>query len=83
MLVHGQQQTPTTRSKLVLPEVSSFGSMAVCLAALLPTLGETLSLSNYGSQHWNSHECENWVHKGPRESNGYRHEYDLWCEFDC
>ncbi|KAI4732546.1 hypothetical protein E4T50_16884 [Aureobasidium sp. EXF-12298] len=38
---------------------------------------------NYGSQHWNSHECENWVHKGPRESNGCRHEYDLWCEFDC
>jgi hypothetical protein len=38
---------------------------------------------NYGSQHWNSHECENYKYKGPRESNGYRHEFDLWCEFDC
>ena len=38
---------------------------------------------HYGSQHWNSHECENWKHKSPRISNGHRHEFDLWCEFDC
>ncbi|KAI4851875.1 hypothetical protein E4T44_01857 [Aureobasidium sp. EXF-8845] len=38
---------------------------------------------HYGSQHWNGHECENWKYKGPRESNGYRHEFDMWCEFDC
>ncbi|TIA40517.1 hypothetical protein D6C78_02479 [Aureobasidium pullulans] len=37
----------------------------------------------YGAQRWNSHECENSVHKGPRPSNGERHEFDLWCEFDC
>ncbi|THY02943.1 hypothetical protein D6C89_08061 [Aureobasidium pullulans] len=37
----------------------------------------------YGAQRWNSHECENFVHKGPRPSNGERHEFDLWCEFDC
>lgn len=38
---------------------------------------------HYGSQHWNSHECENWLYKSARASNGYRHEFDLWCEFDC
>jgi hypothetical protein len=38
---------------------------------------------NYGSQHWNSHECENYKYKSPRSSNGFRHEFDLWCEFDC
>jgi hypothetical protein len=38
---------------------------------------------NYADQHWNSHECENWIYKSPRVSNGFRHEYDLWCEFDC
>jgi len=43
----------------------------------------TWSATNYGSQHWNSHECENWNYKSPRQSNGFRHEFDLWCEFDC
>src|SRR5690606_11828806 len=38
---------------------------------------------HYGSQHWNSHECENYKYKSPRISNGHRHEWDLWCEFDC
>jgi hypothetical protein len=38
---------------------------------------------HYGDQHWNSHECENWAYKGPKISNGQRHEFDLWCEFDC
>ncbi|THW14122.1 hypothetical protein D6D25_07268 [Aureobasidium pullulans] len=38
---------------------------------------------HYGDQHWNSHECENWAYKSARASNGYRHEFDLWCEFDC
>ncbi|KAI5236760.1 hypothetical protein E4T43_08416 [Aureobasidium subglaciale] len=38
---------------------------------------------NYGDQHWNSHECENWKYKSARASNGFRHEFDLWCEFDC
>ncbi|KAI4788237.1 hypothetical protein E4T44_13506 [Aureobasidium sp. EXF-8845] len=38
---------------------------------------------HYGSQHWNSHECENYNWKSARASNGFRHEFDLWCEFDC
>ncbi|THW13006.1 hypothetical protein D6D23_09937 [Aureobasidium pullulans] len=38
---------------------------------------------HYGDQHWNSHECENWAYKSPKISNGQRHEFDLWCEFDC
>ncbi|THV65425.1 hypothetical protein D6D19_09737 [Aureobasidium pullulans] len=38
---------------------------------------------HYGNQHWNSHECGNWAYKSARASNGYRHEFDLWCEFDC
>ncbi|KAK8025000.1 hypothetical protein PG990_002823 [Apiospora arundinis] len=37
----------------------------------------------YGSQVWNSHECANWKHKAPGPSNGMRHQYDYWCEFDC
>ncbi|KFY97164.1 hypothetical protein V500_02195 [Pseudogymnoascus sp. VKM F-4518 (FW-2643)] len=38
---------------------------------------------NYGSQHWNSISCENYALKEPGQSNGWRLELDLWCEFDC
>lgn len=37
----------------------------------------------YDTQKWSSHECANYKYKSPRVSNGHRHEYDLWCEFDC
>ncbi|RPA82580.1 hypothetical protein BJ508DRAFT_325322 [Ascobolus immersus RN42] len=38
---------------------------------------------HYGSQHWNSMQCPTWKEKRATGSNGYRNEYDLWCEFDC
>ncbi|RPA83536.1 hypothetical protein BJ508DRAFT_324563 [Ascobolus immersus RN42] len=38
---------------------------------------------HYGAQHWNSRDCPNHRYKSPRISNGHRHEFDLWCEFDC
>ncbi|KAK8093993.1 hypothetical protein PG997_000678 [Apiospora hydei] len=37
----------------------------------------------YDTQVWNSHECPNYKYKAPATSNGYRHQFDLWCEFDC
>src|SRR5690606_20813916 len=38
---------------------------------------------HYGSQHWNSMQCPTWKMKKATNSNGYRNQYDLWCEFDC
>lgn len=38
---------------------------------------------HYDSQHWNGMQCENSKYKSPRASNGFRHEFDAWCEFDC
>lgn len=38
---------------------------------------------HYGAQHFWSRSCENWAYKSARPSNGWRNEYDMWCEFDC
>ncbi|KAK6856488.1 hypothetical protein PG990_011670 [Apiospora arundinis] len=38
---------------------------------------------SYDTQKWNSGDCANWKFKSARPSNGERHQFDLWCEFDC
>ncbi|KAK8092561.1 hypothetical protein PG999_014760 [Apiospora kogelbergensis] len=38
---------------------------------------------SYDTQKWNSGSCANYKFKSARASNGFRHEFDLWCEFDC
>ncbi|KAK8039691.1 hypothetical protein PG993_008102 [Apiospora rasikravindrae] len=38
---------------------------------------------SYDTQVWSSHECANHKYKAPAVSNGHRHQFDLWCEFDC
>ncbi len=37
---------------------------------------------HYGAQHWNGQDCKP-LSKSARQSNGWRNQYDLWCEFDC
>ena len=41
-----------------------------------------LTLS-YDTQKWNGLDCYRYVDKSARPSNGWRHQFDWWCQFDC
>jgi hypothetical protein len=42
----------------------------------------TITLS-YDEQRWNGMDCYKFIQKSARPSNGWRHQYDWWCQFDC
>jgi hypothetical protein len=43
---------------------------------------DSLTLS-YHTQKWNGLDCYRYIQKSARPSNGWRHQYDWWCKFDC
>ncbi|KAM0714264.1 hypothetical protein Q7P37_010051 [Cladosporium fusiforme] len=43
---------------------------------------DSLTLS-YDTQKWNGNDCYRYIQKVAQPSNGWRHQYDWWCQFDC
>jgi hypothetical protein len=38
---------------------------------------------SYDTQKWNGMDCFKYIQKSARPSNGMRHQFDWWCQFDC